>query len=96
MGGRKRQRSPRPECRPAVLRLGEAEPESLEREPAALTDDEVIKQRDIEHLPGRDDLGGEGHIGRRGGRIARGVVVDGDDGRGLLAHCVTEDLTLPP
>ena len=95
MGGRKRQRSPRPECRPAVLRLGEAEPESLEREPAALTD-EVIKQRDIEHLPGRDDLGGEATSAAEGVGSPEGVVVDGDDGSGLLAHCVTEDLTLPP
>ena len=56
----------------AVLRLGEAQSQALEREPAPLTDDEVIEQLDIEQLPGGHDLHREGHVGRRGRRIAGG------------------------
>ena len=74
----------------------EAQPLALQREPAALADDEVVEQLDIEQLPGRHDLDGQGHIGRGGGRVAGRVVVDGDNGRGLLAHRVAENLSLPP
>jgi hypothetical protein len=51
----------------------------------------VVEQLDIEQLPGRHDLDGEGHIGRRGRRIARRVVVHRDEGGGLLAHRVPEN-----
>jgi hypothetical protein len=47
-----------------VLRLREAQPQPFQGEPAALPDDEVVEQLDIEQLPGRHDLDGEGHIGR--------------------------------
>jgi hypothetical protein len=56
----------------------------------------MVQHLDVEQLPGSDQLDGEGDIGRRGGGIARGVVVDGDEGGGLLAHRVAEDLTLTP
>jgi hypothetical protein len=58
-----------------------------------LADDEVVEQLDIEQLAGRDDLNGEGHIGGRGGRVARWVVVDGDNVGSLLAHRVAEDFS---
>ena len=77
-----------------ALRLGEAQPEALEREPAALPDDEVVEQLDVEQLPGRHDLHRQRHVGRRGGRIPRRVVMDGDESRGLLADRVAEDFTL--
>src|SRR5215213_1876091 len=73
----------------SVLRLGEAQPEPLQGEPAALANDEMIEQ-----LPSGHDLDGEGDVGRRGCRVARGMVVDGDDRGGLLAHGVPEDFTL--
>ena len=92
--GRERQRSPRPGYCPAGLRLGEAQPEALQGEPAALADDAVVEQPDIEQLAGRHDLHRERDVGRRGGRVAGRVVMDGDEGGGLLAHRVTEDLTL--
>ena len=79
-----------------VLRLGEAQAQPLQGEPAALADDEVVEQLDIEQLAGRDNLDGEGDVGRRGRRVAGGMVVDGDDGGGLLAHRVAKDLSLPP
>jgi hypothetical protein len=81
---------------PCVLRLGEAQPQPFQGEPAALTDDEVVEQLDIEQLPGRYDLHGEGHISCRRRGIPRRVVVDGDQGGGLLAHRVAEDFSLPP
>jgi hypothetical protein len=40
----------------AVLRLGEAQSQALQGEPAPLADDEVVEQLDIEQLPGRHDL----------------------------------------
>jgi hypothetical protein len=40
----------------AVLRLGEAQSQALQGEPAPLPDDEVVEQLDIEQLPGRHDL----------------------------------------
>ena len=79
---------------PCVLRLGEAQPQPLQGEPAALADDEVVEQLDIEQLAGRHDLDSEGDVGRRGRRITRWVVMDGDDGRGLLANGITEDFSL--
>ena len=81
-------------CRPSALRLGEAQPQPFQGEPAALADDEVVEQLDIEQLSGRHDLDGERHIGRRGGRITRRMVMDGDEGGGLLAHRVTKDFSL--
>ena len=92
--GRQRPATSSSRVRPCVLRPGEAQPEPFEREPAALPDDEVVEQRDIEQLPGRYDLHRQCHIGRRGRRIPGGVVVDGDQGGGLLAYRVAEDLTL--
>jgi hypothetical protein len=80
----------------SVLRLGEAQSQALQGEPAPLTDDEVIEQLDSEQLPGGHDLHREGHVGRRRRGIAGRVVMDGDEGRGLLSHGVTEDLTRPP
>jgi len=79
----------------SALRLGEAEPQPFQGEPAALADDEVVEQLDIELLPGRHDLHGEGHIGRRGRQIPGRVVMDGNEGSGLLADRVPEDITLP-
>ena len=55
----------------------------------------MVEQLDIEQLPGCHDLHREGHIGRRGRRIPRRVVMDGNEGSGLLADRVPEDLTLP-
>jgi hypothetical protein len=78
------------------LLLSEPEAEALQGEPAPLPDDEVVEQLDIEQLPGGHDLDGQGDVGRRGRRIAGGVAMDRDDGGGLLAHGVTEDLSLPP
>ena len=78
-----------------VLRLGEAQAQPLQRDPAALADDEMIEQLDIEQLSGRHDLDGEGDVGCGGRRVAGGVVVDGDDGGGLLTHRVAKDLSLP-
>jgi hypothetical protein len=49
----------------------------------------------IEQLSGRHDLHGEGDIRRRERRITGGVVMDGDEGRGLLAHGFAEDLGHP-
>ena len=79
----------------SVLRLGEAQPEPLQGEPAALADDEMVQQLDIEQLPSGHDLDGECDVGGRGCRVARGMVVDGDDRGGLLAYRVPEDFTLP-
>ena len=50
---------------------------------------EVVEQLDIEQLPGRHDLDGQRHVGRRGGRVAGRMVVDGDEGGGLLPYRVT-------
>src|SRR5215207_8935595 len=80
----------------AVLRLGEAQSQALQGEPTPLADDEVIEQLDSEQLSGRHDLHREGHVGRRGRRIAGGVVMNGDEGGRLLAHPTPEDLTRPP
>src|SRR5215204_6970324 len=90
MSGKYRRPWPGPEYRLAVLRLGEAQSQPLERDPASLTDDEVVEQLDIEQLAGRHDLDGQRHVGRRGGRVARRMVMDCDDGRGLLAHRITK------
>src|SRR5215217_216004 len=79
----------------AVLRLGEAQSQALQGEPPPLADDEVIEQLDSEQLSGRHDLDGQRHIGRRGRRIAGGMVMDGDEGGRLLAHRIAEDLSLP-
>jgi hypothetical protein len=49
-----------------VLRPREVELLQLEGEQAALADNGVIEQHDIEQLPGRHDLHREGYIGRRG------------------------------
>ena len=78
----------------SVLRLGEAQPEPLQGEPAALADDEVVKQLDIEQLPSGHDLDGQRHVGGRGRRVAGRMVMDGDDRGGLLADRVAEDLSL--
>jgi hypothetical protein len=80
---------------PHVLCRGEAEPEALEGESAALADDEVVELLDIEQLPGRPDLDGQRHVGRRGRRVAGGMVMHRDEGGRLLAHRVTEDFTFP-
>src|SRR5215213_1247069 len=80
----------------SVLRLREPQSQALQGEPAPLADDEVIEQLDSEQLSGRHDLDGQRHIGRRGRRIAGGMVMDGDDEGGrLLAHRIPEDLSLP-
>ena len=78
-----------------VLRPGKAQPQPFQGEPAPLADDEVIQQLDIEQLPGRHDFHGESHIGRRGGRISRRVVMNRHDRGGLLAYRVAEDLGHP-
>ena len=72
------------------LRLGEPQPEALQRDPASLTDDEVVEQLDIEQLSRCHDLDGEGDVCRRGRRVAGGVVVDGNDSGGVLADRITK------
>ena len=47
----------------SVLRLGEAQSQPVQGEPAALADDEVVEQLDIEQLSGRHDLDGQRHVG---------------------------------
>ena len=55
----------------------------------------MIQHFDIEQPSGRYDLDGEGNISGRGGRVAGGMVMDGDEGGGLLAHRVAEDFGHP-
>jgi hypothetical protein len=80
----------------AVLRFWEPQSQPFQGEPAPLADDEVVEQLDSEQVPGRHDLHREGHIGRRGRRIAGGVVMDRDEGGRLLAHRIAEDLSVAP
>jgi hypothetical protein len=77
-----------------LLRLGETQPQPFQGEPAALADDEVVQQLDIEQLPRRHNLHRQRHICRRGRRVAGRMVMDSDDGGGLLAHRVAKDLSL--
>ena len=46
----------------------------------------MVDERDIDGLGGGEDLPGDRDIGRAGGRVAAGVVVDADDGAGGFAH----------
>jgi hypothetical protein len=48
----------------------------------ATADDDVVVHGDAERLGGADDVLGDGDVGLRGGRVARGVVVHQDERRG--------------
>jgi hypothetical protein len=80
----------------AVLRFWEPQSQPFQGEPAPLADDEVVEQLDSEQVPGRHDLHREGHIGRRGRRIARRVIMDRDEGGGVLADRITKHFSVAP
>jgi len=71
-----------------------AEPQSplLQRYPPALPDDHVIQHVNVQQLAGLEDGARHGHVVGAGRRIAAGVVVDHDDGRGVAPDSRFEHL----
>src|SRR5258708_23657386 len=59
---------------------------------AGPADDHMVEQLDVDGLGRVADLAGHLHVGGAGRRVAAGVVVDADDGRGALPDGLAEDL----
>src|SRR5579875_1973542 len=71
---------------------GEAEPALLHGDKAALADHDVVEHLDLQQVAGTNQVGGDGDIVAAGRGIAGGVIVNGDELRGVVADGVAEDL----
>ncbi len=74
------------------LRPVEGHPAVPQRHVRVVADDQVVEQRDVEEPAGGERLGRQVEVVRGWRRVARGVVVDEDDARGVEPDRVPEEL----
>ncbi len=76
-----------------VRRLCKSQTPLFQRYPLSLADDEMIEDFHVQQLPGLDDRPRHRDIVGAGGWVPGGMVVDHDQGRGILSHRFPEYFT---